>query len=44
MRTKRERFLKALRNELVDEMVWVPNLDYWLSVSKMKRKLRYGND
>lgn len=32
--TKRERYLKALRNERVDELVWAPNFDYWLSVSR----------
>ena len=31
--TKRELYLKALRNEQVDEIVWVPNFDYWLNVS-----------
>jgi len=31
--TKRERFLKALRNEPVDELVWAPNFDYWLHVN-----------
>jgi hypothetical protein len=30
--TKRERYLKALRNEQVDELVWAPNFDYWLYV------------
>ncbi|MFA5863950.1 MAG: uroporphyrinogen decarboxylase family protein [Phycisphaerae bacterium] len=32
--TKRERFLKALRNEKVDELVWAPNFDYWLTVNR----------
>lgn len=32
--TKRERYLKALRNEPVDELVWAPNFDYWLGVSR----------
>ena len=31
--TKRERFLKALRNEKTDELVWAPNFDYWLVVN-----------
>ena len=29
--TKRERYLKALRNEQVDELVWAPNFDYWMA-------------
>lgn len=32
--TKRERYLKALRNEQVDELVWAPNFDYWLGVNQ----------
>lgn len=32
--TKRERFLKALRNEQVDQLVWAPNFDYWLHVNR----------
>jgi len=31
--TKRERYLKALRNQPVDALVWAPNFDYWLSVN-----------
>ena len=31
--TKRERYLKALNNEPVDELVWAPNFDYWLAVN-----------
>ncbi|MDD3925320.1 MAG: uroporphyrinogen decarboxylase family protein [bacterium] len=31
--TKRERYLSALKNEAVDELVWAPNFDYWLSVN-----------
>lgn len=31
--TKRERFLKALRNEKLDDLVWAPNFDYWLQVN-----------
>ncbi|MCM8759972.1 MAG: hypothetical protein NC906_09420 [Candidatus Omnitrophica bacterium] len=31
--TKRERFLRALRNENVDCLVWAPNFDYWLHVN-----------
>ena len=31
--TKRERYLKALRNEAVDELIWAPNFDYWLGVN-----------
>lgn len=29
--TKRERYLNALNNKKVDELVWAPNFDYWLS-------------
>ena len=28
--TKRETYIKAMRNEKVDELVWAPNFDYWL--------------
>jgi len=31
--TKRERYLRALRNEQVDQLVWAPNFDYWLNVN-----------
>jgi len=31
--TKRQRYLKALRNEKIDELVWAPNFDYWLRVN-----------
>ncbi len=31
--TKRERYLKALHNEPVDEIIWAPNFDYWLNVN-----------
>lgn len=31
--TKRERYLKALRRETIDELVWAPNFDYWLHVN-----------
>lgn len=31
--TKREKYLTALRNEPVDELLWVPNFDYWLAVN-----------
>jgi len=31
--TKRERYLKALRNQQVDCLVWAPNFDYWLHVN-----------
>ncbi len=31
--TKREIYLKALRNEKVDTLVWAPNFDYWLAVN-----------
>lgn len=37
--TKRERYLKALRNEQVDEIVWAPNFDYWLNVNKAEGTL-----
>ncbi len=32
--TKREKYLKALNNEVVDEIVWAPNFDYWLQYNK----------
>lgn len=32
--TRRERYLKALRGEPVDELVWAPNFDYWLNVNR----------
>jgi hypothetical protein len=31
--TKRERYLRLLRGETVDEIVWAPNFDYWYNVS-----------
>lgn len=31
--TKRECYLKALRNEAVDRLVWAPNIDYWRQVN-----------
>jgi len=31
--TRRERYLRALRREPVDALVWAPNFDYWLKVS-----------
>lgn len=31
---KRERYLKALKNEEMDAIVWSPNLDYWLHVNR----------
>lgn len=31
--TKRERYLKALKNEETDKLVWAPNIDYWLKVN-----------
>lgn len=37
--TKRDRYLKALRNEPTDEIVWTPNFDYWLGVSKAEGTL-----
>jgi len=37
--TKRERYLRALRNEQVDELVWAPNFDYWLAVSRAEATL-----
>ena len=39
MSTKRERYLKALRNEQVDKLVWAPNFDYWLGVNKAEGTL-----
>jgi hypothetical protein len=32
--TRRETYLRALRNEQVDELVWAPNFDYWLNVHR----------
>ncbi len=32
--TKRERYLRALRSEPVDALVWAPNFDYWLNVNR----------
>jgi len=32
--TKRDRFLRALRNEPVDRLVWAPNIDYWFGVNR----------
>lgn len=32
--TRRERYLRALHNEPVDELVWAPNFDYWLAVNR----------
>ena len=37
--TKRERYLRALNNEKVDELVWAPNFDYWLQVNKAEGTL-----
>ena len=37
--TKRERFLKAMRNEPVDGLVWAPNFDYWLNVNRAEGTL-----
>lgn len=37
--TKRERYLRALRNEPVDEIVWAPNFDYWLQVNSAENNL-----
>jgi len=37
--TKRERFLRALKNEKVDELVWAPNFDYWLQVNRAEGTL-----
>lgn len=36
---KRERYLKALRNEKTDAIVWAPNLDYWLQVNRSQGTL-----
>ncbi|MDD2710634.1 MAG: uroporphyrinogen decarboxylase family protein [Verrucomicrobiae bacterium] len=36
---KRERYLKALRNQAVDEWVWAPNFDYWLAVNSAEKTL-----
>ncbi len=32
--TKRETYLRALRRQPVDRLVWAPNLDYWLAVNR----------
>jgi uroporphyrinogen-III decarboxylase len=32
--TKRERYLKALHNQPVDQLTWAPNFDYWLAVNQ----------
>lgn len=37
--TKREKYLKALRNEAADELIWVPNFDYWYQVNKARGTL-----
>lgn len=37
--TKRQRYLRALRNEPVDELVWAPNFDYWLAVNRAEGTL-----
>ncbi|MFQ3548468.1 MAG: uroporphyrinogen decarboxylase family protein [Armatimonadota bacterium] len=37
--TKRERYLKALRNEQVDHLVWAPNFDYWYGINKAQGTL-----
>ena len=37
--TKRERYLKALRNEATDVLVWAPNFDYWLYVNQAEGTL-----
>lgn len=37
--TKRKRYLMALRNEAVDELVWAPNFDYWLAVNRAEGTL-----
>ena len=37
--TKRERYLQALRNRPVDELVWAPNFDYWLYVNSAEGTL-----
>lgn len=37
--TKRERYLKAMRNGKVDSLVWAPNFDYWLNVNKAEGTL-----
>lgn len=37
--TKRERYLRALHNQTVDELVWAPNFDYWLRVNTAEQTL-----
>jgi hypothetical protein len=37
--TKREAYLRALRNEQVDDLVWAPNFDYWLYISSAEGTL-----
>jgi hypothetical protein len=31
--TKKEGYLKALRNEATDHLIWAPNIDYWLQAN-----------
>lgn len=37
--TKRNQYLKALRNEKVDGLVWAPNFDYWYQVNRARGTL-----
>lgn len=37
--TTRERYLRALRNEPTDRLVWAPNFDYWLAVNTAEKTL-----
>ncbi|MHB9035751.1 MAG: uroporphyrinogen decarboxylase family protein [Armatimonadota bacterium] len=37
--TKRENYLRALRNQQNDGFVWAPNIDYWLYVSQAENTL-----
>lgn len=37
--TRRETYLKAIRNEPVDVLVWAPNIDYWLQTNQAEGTL-----
>ena len=37
--TKRERYLNAMLGKSVDELIWAPNLDYWLYVNTSEETL-----
>ena len=37
--SKRELYMRALSNEPVDELVWAPNFDYWLTINTQEDTL-----